>query len=197
MQITNLYLLRHGRLESDDVLAGHTDFLLSKPGLAQMFESVSELDVDICLSSPLRRCRLFAEQYARQSQSPLFIEEAIQEMNFGDWDGKSFESLWQMPKPNIGDFWQNPIEYTPPGGESFGQFDARVRGWWQAFLAEAKPQRYLVVTHAGVIKHLISLVLGEEVGFKLQSKVAVGYGTLVHIQISSDEAHAPWPVVHL
>ena len=45
MQHVNLYLMRHGALERDGVLAGQTDLALSESGWRQMEKAVETLDI--------------------------------------------------------------------------------------------------------------------------------------------------------
>jgi broad specificity phosphatase PhoE len=50
---------------------------------------------DRIISSPLRRCREFAERTATVSNIPLEIDEQWQEIDYGDWDGMPIDE-WRQ-----------------------------------------------------------------------------------------------------
>lgn len=197
----NVYLLRHGEITHTGSLAGHTDFELTDLGLSQMHQSISSLSFDYCISSPLQRCHIFAEQTATARQLALEVCDEIKEMNFGAWDGKSYEHLWQQPKPNIGDFWHKPFEHAPPEGESFSAFYQRVTNWWQSFLNNQALQDTLVVTHAGVIKcllaHLLAVENDQNQIEKIASQISVSYGQIIKISVFKQDGKMPYTQIKL
>lgn len=197
----NVYLLRHGEISHTGSLAGHTDFELTELGLFQMQQSVKGLSFDYCISSPLQRCRVFAEQTAKVRQLPLVVCDEIKEMYFGAWDGKSYEQLWQQSKPNIGDFWHKPFEHAPPEGESFLVFYQRVTNWWQTFLNNQVLQDTLVVTHAGVIKcllaHLLVVDNDQKQIEKIASQISVSYGQIIKISVFKQDGEMPYAQIKL
>ena len=149
-----LYLLRHGEIATPGILAGKTDVALSDVGRKQLSQATAPLiNISRCISSPLIRCHDWASEYCQQHNLPLEIESKLQEMNFGDWDGKSYQALWKMndqsDKSSIGDFWQNPWQHQPPSGETMDSFVSRVDHWWQDFCAESKLQSSLPDTLVG------------------------------------------------
>ncbi|MFM9785729.1 histidine phosphatase family protein, partial [Streptomyces scabiei] len=80
-----------------NVLAGRSDFELSEKGVQQLEDTVAGFcDITSVTSSPLKRCKLFAQQLANTRQLPLNIDSAIAEYDFGDWDGQRYEVLWQQ-----------------------------------------------------------------------------------------------------
>lgn len=180
-----LYLMRHGELENTQLLAGRTDLLLSDKGQQQMLENINALDIQHCISSPLSRCHLVSESCCLQKGIPFEVEDQIQEYNFGEWDGLSFQQLWQQEKPNIGDFWQNPRHVTPPSGESFLTFESRVLSWWQEYLnaLSSNNDKTLIVTHAGVIKVIIANVLQVKNSSDLINKLKINYASPIQLSI--------------
>jgi len=195
------YFLRHGELEQKNVLAGRSDFELSKKGVQQLHDAVAKLcDITTITSSPLKRCKLFAQQLANTRQLPLIIDSAIAEYDFGDWDGQSYEVLWQQgSSPTIGDFWQNPWQVTPPNGESMNNFYSRVETWWQQLLATInteKTETHLIITHAGVIKQLLAIIcqLPRE-SLISQNVFSIPYAGLICVDVYIDEQGIAWPKI--
>ena len=91
---TNVYLLRHGECEGGSILRGQVDVPLSSVGLGQMQAAVKKLPKcpDIIVSSSLRRCAQFANQLHGETGIDVHVDDGLQEINFGDWDGQPSSS---------------------------------------------------------------------------------------------------------
>ena len=159
-----LYLdfLRHGETSLSHTLRGRTDDALTAKGWTQMRSTITQSEQtgqawDVIYSSPLQRCRLFAEQWAEQKQLPLFIEPNLQEMDFGEWEAQSTERLYQLYPDELAQFWQTPLSFTPPQAESLMTFKSRVLESIQILTQQMYAQgwtRALIISHGGVIKLL-------------------------------------------
>lgn len=166
---------------------------LSEFGEQQLVNCLVNLKFERLITSPLNRCFVFAQKVAKQRSIEIEVEKNIKEMDFGDWDGFSYESLWQQT-PSIGDFWQNPLQITPPNGESLVDFQTRVNQWWQNLILEDKGD-ILVLTHGGVIKQIIFNVLGDHDYSALTGKVKVDYAGIVKIEVKLDDYGNVWPML--
>ena len=159
-----LYLdfLRHGETSLSHTLRGRTDDALTAKGWTQMRSTITQAEQlrqvwDVIYSSPLQRCRLFAEQWAGQKQLPLFIEPNLQEMDFGEWEAQSTERLYQLYPDELAQFWQTPLSFTPPQAESLLTFKSRVLESVETLTQQMYAQgwtRALIISHGGVIKLL-------------------------------------------
>ena len=159
-----LYLdfLRHGETSLSHTLRGRTDDALTAKGWTQMRSTITQSEQtgqawDVIYSSPLQRCRLFAEQWAEQKQLPLFIEPNLQEMDFGEWEAQSTERLYQLYPDELAQFWQTPLSFTPPQAESLLTFKSRVLESVETLTQQMYAQgwtRALIISHGGVIKLL-------------------------------------------
>ena len=159
-----LYLdfLRHGETSLSHTLRGRTDDALTAKGWAQMQSTITQSEQtgqawDVIYSSPLQRCRLFAEQWAEQKQLPLYIEPNLQEMDFGEWEAQSTERLYQLYPDELAQFWQTPLSFTPPQAESLLTFKSRVLESVETLTQQMYAQgwtRALIISHGGVIKLL-------------------------------------------
>ena len=193
-----LYLLRHGEIATPGILAGETDVALSELGREQISQATHSLkNIDRCISSPLIRCHERASLFCHQQNLSLEVESKIQEMNFGDWDGKSYQALWSMDDQSatsaIGDFWQNPWQNHPPNGEAMDSFVLRVDRWWQDFCAKNSSNNTLVFTHAGVIKHLLARILNLPIpGTTHMASIEVPYASLIKVSLYRDENGKVW-----
>ena len=224
MLVFNVYLLRHGELVQTGILCGRTDIALSDTGKKQLIHATQYLpDISHCYSSPLIRCREFAEQYCQRNGLVMHVLAELQEMDFGDWDGKSYQALWQSehgleqkPKlssdkktPTLGDFWQNPWQCQPPNGETMASFTKRVDSFWHKLLAQLEqshlqqnnknePVSTLVLSHGGVIRYILAKVLGLPIpGVNHMVNLDVPYGGLIHLQVTIDDSGKAWPKLML
>ena len=159
-----LYLdfLRHGETSLSHTLRGRTDDALTAKGWLQMQSTIAQAEQlrpawDVIYSSPLQRCRLFAEQWAEQKQLPVYIEPNLQEMDFGEWEAQSTERLYQLYPDELAQFWQTPLSFTPPQAESLLTFKSRVLESVETLTQQMHKQgwqRALIISHGGVIKLL-------------------------------------------
>ena len=146
-----IHLLRHGELEGKPAYCGTTDRKLSAKGWQQMWQACDvQCHWQLIVSSPLSRCLDFARKLAAVLGIPLEVDERWQEMDFGQWEGKTAEEILSTPDSGLLDFWQDPINTAPPGGESLPAVQARVLRAWHELLD--RQRNALVVTHAGPIR---------------------------------------------
>ncbi|NOQ35845.1 MAG: phosphoglycerate mutase [Methylococcaceae bacterium] len=150
-------LLRHGEVQGGSYYRGVTDDALTKRGWEQMQQRVNGFDDwELIISSPLQRCLNFATELSQQRQLPLMIDAGFQEINFGDWEGKMAA---EIEAESLMRFYQDPINNPPPNGEAMQAFQQRIQQSWQKILDLHQGKRILVITHAGVIRYLFSLLL--------------------------------------
>ena len=160
---TRVTVLRHGAVAGrPHVCRGALDEPLSALGWRQL-EAVTRAwrdaasRFDAVASSPLSRCRAFAEVYARDAGLPLRVDDAFREIAFGAWEGLTVEQAAARDPALYRQFRAGGA--AAPGGEHAEAFRARVVAGWQAWLAEATGERRLLVTHAGVMRVLLAHLL--------------------------------------
>lgn len=151
-------LLRHGEVTGELCLrGGRTDDPLSEKGWAQLQRAVDHAGPwDVVLSSPLARCRAFAESLGLRVE----VDERLAEYDFGAWDGRSLEELWSEQGGALAAFLDDADRVTPPGGETAADFRARVRAAWDDIIESERGQRVLVIGHGGVLRQWVSDALG-------------------------------------
>ncbi|RME83644.1 MAG: histidine phosphatase family protein, partial [Zetaproteobacteria bacterium] len=124
---------------------------------------------------------------------PLLVEDAIVELAYGDWEGKTPDELMQQ-YPDLFPRWRaNPEGLRPPNGESPEEMRARIRGWWRRFCAEHQDTdtHALIVAHSGTIRMLIAEVLNA--GFATTRRIAMPYACWSRIGV---DRHAAWLEFH-
>lgn len=175
-------LLRHGETTLSHTLRGHLDDDLTEQGWLQMQSTIQQymttpVDWDVIISSPLRRCRRFAEHLADQLGLPMRVNEHIKEMYFGDWEGISTQAIYEAEPEQLANFWQFPTQYHAPNGESLIQFQQRIFiGFEQIYtqIQAQNGQKALVITHGGVIKLLTCLAQQQNLDDLLKMPAELG-----------------------
>ncbi len=158
---TIIDLIRHGEPAGGPMFRGSQDDPLSETGWQQMRGALSENDTwSRIITSPLMRCREFAEQLASERGIPLEQDERLREISFGAWEGMTADTILAGAPEALARFWRDPVAPPPPGGEPMAEFHARVREAWHHWCREAAGQRVLVVCHGGVIRMILAEVMG-------------------------------------
>ncbi|MBK1643115.1 histidine phosphatase family protein [Thiocapsa imhoffii] len=156
MQDQFVELLRHGEAAGGACFRGGQDDPLSPAGMEQMTRATAQNPGwNAVFSSPARRCHAFAQQLAAAHDLPIMTLPQLSERHFGAWEGLTAN---QIPAADLIRFWEDPIDYTPPGAEPFASFRQRVLGAWDA-VRTAGAAYPLVVTHGGVIRVILAEVL--------------------------------------
>jgi alpha-ribazole phosphatase len=109
-------------------------------------------------SSPSRRCRGLAGAIAVGLGIPLTIDPRLQELDFGDWEGRSWDAI---VRADLDRWAASPLTFAPPGGETGAALIARISAF-HAGLQQAQ-QDCVVVSHGGPLKVLATLLSGHAV----------------------------------
>jgi alpha-ribazole phosphatase/probable phosphoglycerate mutase len=204
-----IILLRHGKVNSDPALYGHTDVEVNSIEnellLEKLLQQHQQIPFEGVFSSPLKRCNMLAQQFCRQHDIALRTIDDFSEMNFGDIDGKSFEWLYKNNEKEglwskVEDFFDCPAVNTLPNAESLEKFNQRIVNCWQDMIdlcyqlpstsTANNKTRILLVTHGGVIRiilaHILKLDWQNPAWYQ---NLKIGHGSMSNISIvkSADE----------
>ncbi len=154
-------LIRHGEPVGGRRYRGHgIDDPLSETGWAQMWAAIGEAAPwDRIVSSPLQRCRAFAEALASRHGIPVTLEPRFSEVGFGCWEGRHPAEIQANNRAEYEAFYADPVNRRPPGAEPLDSFITRVVSAYTAVLRNPHGQHCLIVAHAGVIRAIIAHVL--------------------------------------
>lgn len=164
--MTTFYLVRHGACAGiGEKLWGRTaGVCLNEDGkrqAQQLAERFKHVALDAIYSSPLERALETAEAIARVVRLEVKQLAAFDEIDFGDWSGKSFDELsgderWQR-------FNSQRSVTNIPGGESFLDVQARVLAELDRLSEQHAGARIAIVSHADVIKAAVGYVGGTPI----------------------------------
>ena len=92
-----LYLVRHGKTvdNASGLIQGQRDVELSSEGIEaakELQELVSKLDIDVVISSPLKRA-VDTAKIITDGKYPINIDDRITERNWGMIEGVNFETV--------------------------------------------------------------------------------------------------------
>jgi len=187
----DLLLIRHGLTQwnQDKRYLGHTDQGLLHSELPILDGLKSELKLrkfDHIFTSDLKRC-LETFHYFDFQQEPI-LDHRLREMNFGDWEGKTYTELKDMQTYRN---WLDNWELTPvPNGESAPIFKARIDSFFQELFhdidTQKETQKILIITHGGVIRYTVSKYVASSSFWNVS--ITHGQG----LQISFEKKEGEW-----
>lgn len=179
-----LHLLRH--LPALDVAGraiGRHDVELEQPDDARrLADAWNQPRPTRVISSPLKRAIDTAAPLADRFGLSLDVDPRLQEVDFGAWEGMTWEAIEERDGDRFQSWMQNWETVAPPGGESFVDVVARM----SAFLDDLPPKEStLVVAHAGAIRAaLVTLLdLKQSNAFRL----SVAHGALTSARLKPPE----------
>lgn len=138
-----LYLIRHQEPELRGRFIGRTDPPLTPAGLAAAAHI--QTDAAVIYTSPLQRARQTAD--AMPSPAPRIVLPELAEIDFGEWEGLTWDEIEQR-WPNVaGRRVQDWLGTAPPGGEEWPHFCARLARALDRILSGPLP--------AAVVAHMV------------------------------------------
>jgi broad specificity phosphatase PhoE len=167
-------LVRHAEVQEryKNCYNGHNDIGLSENGEAQAKELAKELDemeFDAVFCSDLRRARE-SIKHSLHVENAIFTQR-LREKSWGKHEGLSFDEIIAQGEIEYKEFlqWIEALD-----GEAHEEYTKRVKEFFLEFLPSLKKENILVVTHAGVIRVLMSIVkkISLEEAFSISVKNA-------------------------
>jgi alpha-ribazole phosphatase len=178
-----IYLIRHTRLlNSQGLCFGQSELNLHPDFEEDAALVLDKLPVftDALYCSPAKRCTRLAEKIGAYE-----TDDRLEELNFGSWEMQKWADI---PKADL-DLWMDDYVNRPvPGGESYNDLFGRVRSFWEDLLKSGS-EKIFVVTHAGVIRSMLSFVL--EIPLNRSFRLKIDQGSVSRIGFNAGE-----PVVH-
>ena len=194
-------ILRHGQPEGGDILRGRVDLALTEAGWSQMYTSVGlegatagAVPFTHIVSSPLQRCRKFAEALSTSNNIPLVVEPDWQEIDYGLWDGMEVSEWRKVAAEQFRAFRQDMTALAPPEGELYVDFRDRVLRAWEQLSGLSQgmtaDSHVLLITHGGVMRVILPTVLGMPLN--RTGVLQIPFACLSRIEVShaADKSHS-------
>lgn len=166
-----LYFVRHGEAEGSEGRAvGQLDLPLSDLG-ARNVEALAASwqgpPPDRLVASDLRRATGSARILGNRFGIDPLIDARLREVSFGEWEGRSWDEIYQNDRQRYDAWSERWWDQAPPGGESFTDLGRRVHDWYGEL--EEGGDTIVVVAHGGSIRALLVelLAIPRERAFEL------------------------------
>lgn len=151
-----LYVVRHAEPKITGVLLGSTDPELSADGRLAAERTLSDMRVDRVFTSPLRRCA----QTAQFIDAPVTVDENMREIHHGEWDGLGWAEIEERYPELAARKARDWFKVTPPGGERWDDFAARVQLALRTILEP--PVSAAIVGHVAVNAVIVQSLTGSD-----------------------------------
>lgn len=158
-----ILLIRHGQTDwnRDRRIMGGLPIPLNKAGRRQTLElqkALSGLNLKWIYTSPLLRAHQTAKIIAGEGKRIRLIRSpAVSEIDYGRWVGKTFDEVTGDKNYQI--YHTTPRLAQAPGGEKMTDVYRRAVGFIETLRKRHKRGRIAVVSHADVIKAILTRYL--------------------------------------
>lgn len=187
-----LYFLRHGQTECSrsNSYCGSIDPELTPDGMemAQVFaDTYASMHWKAIFSSPMRRTIATAKPLCDIVKLQPELRDGLKEINYGQWEGKSPETVSVDFHDDYIRWLADPAWYEPTGGEMAIAIASRA----MQVIEEIK-QRYtdgnvLVVSHKATIRIMLCSLMGIDVG-RFRYRLGCPVGSVSVVEFTS---HGP------
>jgi len=180
-EMMNIGLFRHGATTFVNRYVGSTDIALSAEGIAEVkrqhdFLAAQGFDTVYC--SPMQRC--LQTHRLLQFQEECIVDERLREIDFGDWEGRTFEEIVRSTPDLVAQWGRNTADFGFPRGENIDHFRKRVQSFCK-LLQNQRGGNILILTHGGVIRHMLCHLLGLSAENYLYFKIETARLTMLQL----------------
>lgn len=172
-----LILIRHSEILNPERLCyGQTEMPLTSRFAADatlILSKCNAFNSHKIYCSPALRCTHLADKFERSFN----IDPRLYEMAFGEWEGIAWDNVAQEP---LLEWMDNFVVNKVPSGESYLDLQSRVLEFI-AELNQVSGGKFLLISHAGPIRALISTILNTSLYDSFNLKVS--YGDVFKLEI--------------
>lgn len=172
---TTFFLVRHAaHPDLGRRLTGRLDGVtLTSAGRRQaaaLAEQLTGAQLDLVQTSPRERTVETARAIASRTGAKVETVAALDEIDFGEWQGRTFDDL--APNPQWQEWNANRSLASCPGGETMGEAVARIAGHLQSLAEKHWAKRIALVSHADMLRGLIADLIGLPFDNMLRFEIA-------------------------
>ena len=159
-----LLLIRHGQTDWNLLgkYQGQTDIALSGEGIRQadlLAQNFPVDTLDIIYTSDLQRAFMTAERLAEKFSAPLYADKALRELNFGAWEGLTYQEISERWPQEVKNLFGAPEKLQIPEGETFLMLQRRAMDKIHEIRAENEGKNVAVVAHGAISKAILTALL--------------------------------------
>lgn len=158
--MTTLYIVRHGKTNwnNQGLIQGMTDIELNEEGIKaaeDLAKTINLDDIDICMSSPLKRAKKTAEIIIKNKKEIIY-DDLLLERNFGDYEGTKITEELAKKQWNYKNI--DPTKNL----ESIKDMLTRCEKFLNKIKKDYKDKKILIVSHGCLIKGLHFSITGYD-----------------------------------
>ena len=186
-----LWLIRHGPINAKPSRCiGWTDLPLSDPEQArkEAIKFVSLIKTSKAVfTSDLTRAVQTATFIAQLLKCPMVATNALREMHFGQWEGKSWAEIETEFPDAYRRYMRNWKTANTPRGESYSDLTGRVKSFLENIFKKAEYRSIVIVGHAGSLRVIISEILGRSAEESMDIQIDRGKAVVLQFDRQSGE----------
>jgi len=177
-------MVRHGetKLNSSERYWGRTDVELNDAGIRQaeqLRDRLASERIDTAYASNLCRASATTEIIVSRHRVGSITCPELREVDFGCAEGLTFAEV-NHHYPELARSWaERDPELQYPDGESLANFNKRVSKFLSRLKKHAPEETMLIVSHSGVLRTLICLLLDIGLQFRWQLRLDLGSLSIV------------------
>lgn len=183
--LTKFFLIRHGLTDAvaGRQIAGRAPGArLNEKGRAQaesLAERLSVVPLRAVYSSPLERALETAVPIARRLDLEVQVEDAFNELEFGEWTGRTFEELEASARWRAFNSFRGGTRI--PGGELMVEAQARAVAGVERLRERHAGESVAVVSHADLIRAVVAHYAGIHLDLLLRIEVGPASFSVVEV----------------
>jgi broad specificity phosphatase PhoE len=189
---TSVIYVRHGKTDfpTDRIYCDdREDPPLNAAGVAQARAAAKLLGahhpIDVIYTSPSSRTRMTCAEIAQVVKAPVIEEPKLRERPFGIWDGLYFKDIAQDYPDAFQSWRQDPVYYTPEGGETIEGLLGRVTSAVAGMIRDNQGKSILVVSHVGPIR--VCLTDAMKIPLAYYRQLRIDYGALSRVDYGTQQ----------
>jgi probable phosphoglycerate mutase len=160
-------LIRHAQTiwNREKKIQGHSDSPLTADGERQASiwgQILLRCSWDRILASDADRALATGERINAFLKIPIEIDSRLREQDWGHWVGKTVTQIQTESAERLDEQTSAGWDFCPPGGEDRNSVLERSRGALKDAFNRWPGEKFLVVTHEGVIKSLLYYLSGRK-----------------------------------
>lgn len=183
--MTTFYLIRHAAndlLKRGAIAGWQPGVHLNEQGrreAARLADSLESAGMSHLYSSPLERARETAEPLAARLGIEVQTSEAIGEVRFGDWTGKTFVEIEADPRWRAWN--ESRSTARSPGGETMLEIQARFVGFMGRLSTELPERTVALFSHGDPIRAALLFYLGMPLDFVHRIEVSPASASILKV----------------
>jgi probable phosphoglycerate mutase len=175
--MTVLFLVRHGETNAvGRKLVGRAPQVPLNPAGVDQAERLARyfalVPIQAVYASPLERAWETAEALAKPHALRVVAEEALTDVEFGSWTGRTLSELRDDKQFQVFNLFRSGT--APPDGESIIDVQARMVGLLRRLAREHAETSVVVVGHADPLRAAVAYFLGVPVDMILRLEIDPG-----------------------